>query len=77
MRWQQPHAWKQLEGVERLWATSDLHVEHESNLDFLRSLDGFSEDGLIVAGDVCQRGQTSFSAVLARDLALSRADSSG
>ena len=28
VQWQQPHAWKQLEGVERLWATSDLHVEH-------------------------------------------------
>ena len=53
MQWQQPHAWKQLEGVERLWATSDLHVEHESNLAFLRGLDGYSEDGLIVAGDVC------------------------
>ena len=38
VQWQQPHAWKQLEGVERLWATSDLHVEHESNLAFLRGL---------------------------------------
>ena len=43
VQWQQPHAWKQLEGVERLWATSDLHVEHESNLAFLRGLDGYSE----------------------------------
>ena len=57
VQWQQPHAWKQLEGVERLWATSDLHVEHESNLAFLSGLDGYSEDGLIVAGDVCQHGQ--------------------
>ena len=22
MQWQQPHAWKQLEGEQRLWATS-------------------------------------------------------
>ena len=57
VQWQQPHAWKQLDGVERLWATSDLHVEHESNLAFLSGLDGYSEDGLIVAGDVCQHGQ--------------------
>ena len=57
MQWQQPHAWKQLEGVQRLWATSDLHVEHESNLAFLCGLDGYTEDGLIVAGDVCQHGQ--------------------
>ena len=52
-QWQQQHAWRQLEGVGRLWATSDLHVEHDENMSFLRSLDGFSGDGLIVAGDIC------------------------
>ena len=31
VQWQQPHAWKQLEGVKHLWATSDLHVEHASS----------------------------------------------
>ena len=50
---QQRHAWRELEAVERIWATSDLHAEHDANLAFINSLDGYERDALVVAGDVC------------------------
>lgn len=53
LTWQERHAWRRLPAAERVWATSDLHVEHDENLSFLRSLSGYDEDALIVAGDVC------------------------
>lgn len=51
--WQQQHSWRKLEAVERIWAVSDLHMEHEANVAFVRSLNGYEKDALIVAGDVC------------------------
>ncbi|KAL1526449.1 hypothetical protein AB1Y20_015161 [Prymnesium parvum] len=45
--------WRKLEAVDHIWAVSDLHVEHESNFQFISSLHGFEKDALIVAGDVC------------------------
>lgn len=58
VRWQRQHSWRRLSGVRRVWATSDLHVEGRQpspNLLFLRSLRGFDEDALIVAGDVATK----------------------
>ena len=40
--------------MARLWATSDLHVENAINWAWLSGMpEIFSEDGLLVAGDVC------------------------
>ena len=50
---QQRHAWRELDAVERIWATSDLHAEHDANTAFIHSLDGYERDALVVAGDVC------------------------
>lgn len=51
--WQRRHAWRHLSAVERVWAISDLHMEHEANFDFVSGLAGFERDALVVAGDVC------------------------
>ena len=51
--WQRQHAWRHLDAVERVWATSDLHLEHAANLDFVRALKGYEKDAVVVAGDVC------------------------
>ena len=51
--WQRQHAWRHLDAVERVWATSDLHVEHAANMEFVRGLKGYEKDAVVVAGDVC------------------------
>ena len=50
---QAARAWQTLDGVHRVWATSDLHVEGRPNMELLRGLTGYDADALIVAGDVC------------------------
>jgi len=37
-----------------LWAISDLHIGVESNKNALRALDEYSDDWLILAGDICE-----------------------
>lgn len=49
------HAWRQVRAVDRVWATSDLHVEHKENMAFLRALEPRPADALVVAGDVCSK----------------------
>ena len=46
--WQRRHAWRHLDAVERVWAISDLHMEHEANFDFMSGLAGFERDALVV-----------------------------
>ena len=45
------HAWKRLEAVENVFATSDLHTEAPANWEFLQRLEPRPSDALIVAGD--------------------------
>ena len=46
--------WPQLAPIRKLWAVSDVHVEHDENWSWLKDLPPiFHEDGLIIAGDVC------------------------
>ena len=46
--------WPQLAPVRKLWAVSDIHVEHQENWAWLSELPPiFQDDGLIIAGDVC------------------------
>ena len=52
-RWQRQAAWRQLPGVCRVWATSDLHLENKENMQAVGAWEGYNEDALIVAGDVC------------------------
>lgn len=40
--------------LNRIWAISDLHAEASANWEWLEQLPPlFTDDGLIVAGDVC------------------------
>jgi hypothetical protein len=57
--------WPVLEPIKKLWAVSDLHVEHKENWEWLASLPPlFSEDGLIIAGDMCTKLETLRSALV-------------
>jgi 3',5'-cyclic AMP phosphodiesterase CpdA len=38
----------------KLWATSDVHVSHESNRAFVTGLSARPDDWLILGGDVCE-----------------------
>ena len=38
----------------KLWALSDLHIEHRGNLAALETLSFYGDDWLILAGDVCE-----------------------
>ena len=44
--------WPRLPAVHRVWAASDLHVEHAANVAFLEQLPPQRDAALIVAGDV-------------------------
>ena len=45
---------KVISPIRKLWAVSDLHIEHRENWQWLDTLPSlFSEDGLLVAGDMC------------------------
>jgi len=37
----------------KLYAISDLHIEHQLNSEALKALPAFPEDWLIIAGDIC------------------------
>lgn len=46
------HAWRRLEAVDAVWATSDLHVDSVANMAWLDGLAARPNDAVIVAGDV-------------------------
>jgi len=50
---QAPQLWRRLQPVRRVWAVSDIHVEHKDNWAWLSSLAPQPEDALVVAGDAC------------------------
>ena len=57
--WLAKRAWKPLEPIGRLWAISDIHVEHTKNMKWLEDMpETLVNDGLVVAGDVCTRLST-------------------
>lgn len=51
--WQSSRLWQRLPCVARVWAASDLHVEHRENLAWLQEWPPRPDDALIVAGDLC------------------------
>ena len=52
---QQRHAWRELDAVDRIWATSDLHAEHDANMAFINSLKGYERDALVAFQRIDER----------------------
>jgi len=52
LSWSRRQAWQTLSPVRRIYAISDLHLEHKANKAWLERLPAHETDALILAGDV-------------------------